>query len=697
MARVLVVDDHEGHLYYLLTLLRGRGYEVEGARHGAEALVRAREQLPDVLVSDLLMPVMDGYALLRQWRRDPRLSKIPFIVYTAPYTAPEDELLALRLGADAFLVKATEPEKLIGQIAECQSRKWAAQPAPSKPGVSEDPGTLMQYNDVLVRKLESKMLEVENANQALAADIAARQQAELALRQSEQDFRLLADAMPLLAWVVGPDDRGLFVNRRWLQYTGLNLDEPSQTWRTPLHPEDRGRAEDLWRTATAKVEPFSLEARLRGVDGNHRWWLISAVPVTARDGAISKWIGTCTDIEQLELAEARWRRAEAQLRQTQKMEAVGILAGGIAHDFNNLLLVIIGYSSLILDTIDPTDGFRADVEEIMRAGERAKDLVQQLLAFSRRQVHAPRVVDLKTALSNMERMLYRLLGEGIEVTLAAQPGCYIYADPNLIEQVILNLALNARDAMPAGGRVSFETLRVDIEEGAASTDSIPTPGRYCLLRVTDNGVGMDPATRERIFEPFFTTKEKGKGTGLGLATVFGIVSQSHGQISVHSAPGQGSRFDIYLPLTDRAPESSSGMEPASRALSGSETILLVEDDHQVRNLIQTLLLRQGYDVLAAANADAAIMLAEHHPSRLDLLLTDVVMPNMNGFQLGELLTARYPQLAVLYMSGYTDHPMLRRETLYEGIDFLQKPVAPEMLLRRIRDVLDQAARRRARN
>jgi PAS domain S-box-containing protein len=555
----------------------------------------------------------------------------------------------------------------------------------------------MQYNDVLVRKLESKMLEVENANQALQADISARQQAEQALRQSEQDFRLLTDAMPLMAWVVSPDDRGIYVNRRWLQYTGLKLDAPEQTWRTPLHPEDCGRADDHWRTATSKVEPFSMEARLRAVDGSYRWWLVSAVPVTDRNGAISKWIGTCTDIEQLELAEARWRRAEAQLRQTQKMEAVGILAGGIAHDFNNLLLVIIGYSSLILDTIDPMDGFRTDVEEIMRAGERAKDLVQQLLAFSRRQVHAPRVLDLQTALRNMERMLLRLLGEGITVTLAAQPGCYVYADPNLMEQVILNLALNARDAMPSGGQVRFEALRVSIEEGDTNPESVPVPGQYCLLRVTDTGVGMDAATRERIFEPFFTTKEKGKGTGLGLATVFGIVSQSHGQITVHSTPGQGSRFDVYLPLTDRAPESSPGLEPTGRALSGSETILLVEDDHQVRTLIQTLLLRQGYDVLAAANADAALVLSEQHRSRIDLLLTDVVMPNMNGFQLGERLTAQRPELAVLYMSGYTDHPMLRRETLYEGIEFLQKPVAPEVLLRRVRDVLDQAERRRARS
>ncbi|MES1206954.1 MAG: response regulator, partial [Pseudomonadota bacterium] len=548
------------------------------------------------------------------------------------------------------------------------------------------PGTLMQYNDVLVRKLESKMLEVENANQALQADIAARQQAEQALRQSEQDFRLLADAMPLMAWVVGPDDRGSYVNRRWLQYTGLKLDTPSQTWRTPLHPEDRGRADDHWRTANAKIEPFSLEARLVGVDGTHRWWLLSAVPVTDRDGAIIKWIGTCTDIEQLELAEARWRRAEAQLRQTQKMEAVGILAGGIAHDFNNLLLVIIGYSSLILDTIDPMDGFRTDVEEIMRAGERAKDLVQQLLAFSRRQVHAPRVLDLQTAVRNMERMLLRLLGEGIEVTLAAQPGCYVYADPNLIEQVILNLALNARDAMPSGGQVRFETLRVDVDEDSARPESIPVPGRYCLLRVTDTGVGIPDAYRDKIFHEFFqvdqTLVRRQGGTGLGLAIARRLARIMGGEISVESVVGRGSRFSLRLPRATgdlaHAPPPTLTTTPGAGPLAPA-TVLVVEDNEDNLFTLRQVLARLPLDLSFANSGRQAIEACRRQMP--DLVIMDVQMPGMTGLQATGAIRAlpggaEVPILALTAQAMKGD----RERILAAGCDdYVAKPFQPKEL------------------
>jgi nitrogen-specific signal transduction histidine kinase len=402
-----------------------------------------------------------------------------------------------------------------------------------------------------------------------------------------------------------------------------------------------------------------------------------------------------TDELQLEIAE-RFRaedalqRTEEQLRHAQKMEAIGRLAGGIAHDFNNVLSVVLSYCDLMLGDTRPQSRFHGDLLEVRRAGERGAKLTKQLLAFSRQQVLQPRVLDLSDVVEGMRGMLRRLVGEDIELELRCAPGlCPVRVDPTQIEQVLMNLVVNARDAMPRGGKLTIETENVELDAEFASTHLGVTPGPHVMLAVTDTGEGIDKETQARIFEPFFTTKEKGKGTGLGLSTAFGIVKQSNGTIWVYSEPGKGATFKVYLPSTREIP----ALVPPSTAsfeLRGTETVLLVEDEDQVRALAANILRRYGYRVIEARMGREAIARAMDEPGPVDLLLTDVVMPEIGGPLLAEKLVALRPSLRVLFMSGYTDDAVVRHGMLDAGAAFLQKPFVPEVLARRVRAVLDGA-------
>jgi signal transduction histidine kinase len=561
---ILIVDDKEENLYYLEALLTANGHVVSAARHGAEALVMARRSPPSVVISDLLMPVMDGYTLLRHWKADEALNPAPFIVYTATYTEPEDERLALGLGADAFILKPAEPEAFLARLDEVLARATTARPSTVRDPSEHDEGLLRDYSDILIRKLEQKTLELEESNRSLQRDIAARKEAEAALHAAEE-----------------------------------------------------------------------------------------------------------------------------QLRQAQKMEAVGRLAGGIAHDFNNLLTVILSYANLIIDDLPPGDPLRDDVLEIRRAGERAADLTRQLLAFSRRQLHQPSVVDLRQVVLEMEKLLRRVLGEDIQLVVRdGRPQGRIHADTSQIEQIVMNLAVNARDAMPLGGTLTLEFADVELDADYAGSHLGVAVGPYVMLAVTDTGTGIDAAAREHMFEPFFTTKDIGKGTGLGLSTVFGIVTASHGHIDVDTEDAIGSTFRIYFPRTDATEEPARPVYGTPETLRGTETILLVEDDEQVRELNRTILRRNGYHVLDAQDGAQAVLVSEDYEEDIHLLLTDVVMPQVGGRDLADRLLASRPNVRVLYVSGYTEDATLHLGVLEDDIAFLQKPDTPDTLLRKIREVLE---------
>jgi signal transduction histidine kinase/ActR/RegA family two-component response regulator len=380
---------------------------------------------------------------------------------------------------------------------------------------------------------------------------------------------------------------------------------------------------------------------------------------------------------------------EEQLRHSQKMEAVGRLAGGIAHDFNNLLTAIIGYTEIVLTSLDPTDERRADAEEIGRAAMRAADLTRQMLAFSRRQVLQPKIIDLNTALGKVEPMLRRVIGEDIVMTVTGKAtSAFVRVDPGQVEQVVMNLVVNARDAMPQGGRLTVETGDAMLDEVALADSPEAKPGSFVLLSVSDTGTGMSPEVRARIFEPYFTTKDVGKGTGLGLSTAYGIVRQSEGHISVSSEIGLGTTFRIYLPRSE-APAQTVEQSAGETMPNGTEHILLVEDDPSVRRLSTELLIRLGYSVTQAASGRAGLALGSDDTRHFDLALCDVILGDMSGPAVAEALSALRPSIRVLYMSGYTDEAIVRTGVLDEGKPFLQKPFTPMQLAKKIREVLDE--------
>ena len=455
-----------------------------------------------------------------------------------------------------------------------------------------------------------------------------------------------------------------------------------------LVPEDQlpGERIALDRIAAGQAVGVYSCARRRK-DGSLVEVALTSTTIRDATGTVIGVARIARDLTARRKVEVELKRTEDQLRQAQKMEAVGRLAGGIAHDFNNLLSVILSYAQLALEDLEPGNPLRDDMIQIDQAGNQAASLTRQLLAFSRQQVLQPIVVDLNTIVLPMERMLRRTLGEDVALTFhAAQAVGSVVADPSQIEQVLMNLAVNARDAMPEGGNLTIETADVRIDEGRVGDRSGVVPGDYVMIAVTDSGVGMDAATCARIFEPFFTTKPVGKGTGLGLSTVFGIVHQSGGYVGVYSELGHGTTFKIYLPRTDRV-AAAAETEPGSHVLRGSETILIVEDDAQVRAVACTILRRNGYNVLETSNGGEAFLVSKDFPATIDLLLTDVVMPRMSGRKLAEELALQRPRMKVLFASGYTDDAIVHHGVLNSGVAFLQKPFTPDALLRKVRDAL----------
>jgi signal transduction histidine kinase len=686
MNRILIVDDHEDNLYYLQALLGGHGYVVETARHGAEALVKARQAPPDAIISDLLMPVMDGYTLLRLWKADERLKPIPFLVYTATYTKPEDERLALSLGADAFILKPSEPEDFLSRLQAVREQAGRPPARPPQSAIGDEKELLTVYSETLIRKLEEKSLQLQEANTMLREDITRRQQMEEELRWKTAFLEAQVDSSPDGILVVDAAGKVIQKNRRLLDLwqlppelaaNGNHREQMEFAANRTKHPKEYL---DQVATLTAHQDEVSHD-EIELVDDRilDRY----SSPVRDQAGRYYGRIWTFRDITQQ-------RKLEQQYRQAQKMEAFGQLAGGVAHDFNNILAVIQLQAELLRSDTQPTPQQIECASEIEHAAYRGTNLTRQLLLFSRKQNMQPRNLNLKETVQDFSKILSRTLGEHIQLEFQFdERPLLLRADPGMIDQILLNLAVNARDAMPNGGRITIATSTVEIDVAVAAQNPQARCGHFVCLSVTDTGTGISPEVLPRIFEPFFTTKEIGKGTGLGLATVFGILQQHKGWVNVDSEVGRGTTFQIYLPRLLANPETKPATPLADEPRGNGETILFVEDDASLCRSVRAILQRLGYQVLAAGNGDEALQRWEQHHSCIDLLITDLVMPgNFSGRELAKRLSTERPGLKVIFTSGYCTEAAAKDMVLKESVNLITKPYDVGKLARIIRARLD---------
>lgn len=941
MSRVLVVDDRDENLEYLRALLTAHGYTVGTARHGAEALESARAVLPDIVVSDLLMPVMDGYTLLRFWKADAALRQVPFVVYSATYVEPEDQQLAMSLGADAFVLKPAEATDFLARLREVQSRPAATS---ELPGPSEDEKVLLRlYSETLIRKLEEKSRQLEESNRILQLDIVERRKAEDALREREAELRQLTEAMPQIVWVARPDGWPAHFNQRWMEYTGLTLEESlARGWLPVIHPDDRPQAALRWAEATESGKPFeiesrlrqhdgayrwmlgralplrdpagtilrwmgtctdihdlkeakealaesperkradealrqsenelralaesmpqmvwitgasglnfylnqrwveytgltleesygegyteafhpddrqrvameweraraartdySIECRIRRADGNYRWMLVRGLPFRDDSGRIVKWIGTCTDIHDLKEANTMlreqaslldmaqdaiivrdldhrilyWNRSaerlygwtaeevrgrsvdellytdaqafrnateivkekgewvgeidqytksgrtltveghwslvrddqgnprsvlaintnitekkllEAQFLRAQRMESIGTLARGIAHDFNNLLAPIImgaGY----LQRMESREKVLAVIKNIERSANRGKELVKQVLSFAK-GIEGQRItLQLSHIVREVESIIASTFPKNLtfERRIASQLWL-VDGDPSQLNQVLLNLCVNARDAMPQGGRLLVTAQNAEVDAQYAAMNREAGPGRYVLLEVTDEGSGMAQEVLDRAFEPFFTTKTHGQGTGLGLSTVIGIVRSHGGFLNVSSEIGKGTTFKVYLPA--KIETSESGQEAAvSEALprGEGELILIVDDEASILSVTKQTLESFGYRAMVAEDGAQAIVLFADHRDEIAVVLTDMMMPVMNGPALIAALRRIDPEVKIIAASGLSTEASGLASGSSGVRHFLSKPYSADHLLILLKTVLSE--------
>jgi PAS domain S-box-containing protein len=538
------------------------------------------------------------------------------------------------------------------------------------------------HYDKYSQQLESEV-QARTAELLERSEAAERQGALIAHRSARESFALTAARMGI--WELDLVTQRVTWSSSMAPLYGLTEQEVplwGPGFFALVHPDDRARvaaAKSLWLVAGNSYE---VEYRVVWPDHSLHWLAGRAHVHGDATGTPERMIGVALDISERKLLEEQFRHA-------QKTEAVGQLAGGVAHDFNNILTAILLYSSMVLDTFDPADERRADLTEVVKAGERATALTRQLLAFSRKQVLQPTSIDLNALVLGMQPMLGRLIGEQVDLVSRLAPDIWnVRADHGQIEQVLLNLAVNARDAMPDGGRLAIETVNVELD-GSFQEDVVIQPGPYVMLSVSDSGIGMDEPTRRRLFEPFFTTKAVGVGTGLGLATAYGIVKQSGGYIWVYSEPGMGATFKVYLPCAGDA----EGLEPVAaapqhRVADGTESVLIVEDELAVRMLMRRILENAGYHVVDAPNPQEALAICQRHGSMFDMLLTDVIMPGSSGPRLFETLSGWQPGIKVLFVSGYAGDTLGRQGELPPGVHFVEKPFTAPALLKAVRDVLD---------
>ncbi len=692
MKRVLIVEDSRTQAAALSELLRGAGYQVEVAASGEEGRQRTLQGPVDVVISDVVMPgAIDGYELCRQIKEGPRRN-LPVILLTS-LADPLDIIRGLECGADNFLTKPYEPDHLLARLQTLLLTHESRVQSKLRVGVDVFfMGRTFTINsgreqilDLLVatfedavrqnRELRRREEELEVARQELATYAGS-------LQTRLQHVLASTPAIIYASRVKGGRFIPTWISESVSRFTGFSVDEAlvPEWWNDHLYPEDRPRVLNELAALEA-VGRLLVEYRFRTRDGTYRWFRDDCQLVRSATGDPVEVVGARVDITDE-------RKLGEQVRLAQKIEAIGTLAGGVAHDFNNILAIIKGTADLALSTTSDWTSVREDLREISATVDRASALTRQLLAFGRKQVLEPQPLDLNTLVAGTLKMVERIMGEDIRLALdtATRP-LTVHADPGQLEQVVVNLCANARDAMPHGGEVAIQTDRVVLDDRFAETHPWSRPGEYALLVLSDTGTGMDAATLERVFEPFFTTKALGRGTGLGLAVVYGIVKQHGGLIHVYSEPGQGTIFRVYLPIYSGDPEAIAA-DDVAEVVGGDETILLAEDDSVLRTTTTRLLESLGYPVVAVASGEEALRVLEARGDTIQLAIIDVVMPGIGGRQVFDHIQISHPGLRVIFTTGYSPGTSQIEPLRTLPADVLPKPYGLQALAHAVRRALD---------
>lgn len=669
--KVLIVEDDENDRRLLSLNMKYHGWDVLEASNGYEAIEIAYQDRPDLIVSDILMPKMDGFELLWSLKQNEKTKNIPFIFYSAVYTGEKDKKLALTLGAEAFIEKPKEPDELYKRILEivenCRLKKSSR--LPDMEAVMKEEEFLKPYSLIVASKLDEKVRELS----------------ELTKKYSElyNEFKTFLDSMPDSVYLLDPDLRIKWINKKVEMIFNKQAEEIiGKHCYNFFHGKNTPCSVCPVQKAFISGNVESQERKLK----NGLIFEIRAVPIKNEIGEVRNVIEIARDITEE-------RKTQEQLFHAQKMEEIGILAGGIAHDFRNMLTPIIGFAQLIKRAVDKDSPLYGYAENIISAGERASSLTQSLLAFSRKQILDVKPVLIDDLIVNFSKIVSRMIGEDIELKLNLNAGKHlIMADETQIQQVLMNLVTNARDAMPEGGILTIETEVIDIDEKFIKAHGFGKVGKYILIAVTDTGAGMDEATKSRIFEPFFTTKPVDKGTGLGLSIVYGIVKQHNGYINVYSELGIGSTFKIYFPLAEEIIETGKKESRVDlNYLHGEgETILLIEDDEHVRDYMKLVLHQAHYNVIEAKNGQEGIDKFLKNKDSIKLLILDAIMPVKDGKETLQEIKKIKPEVKYIFISGYSADIIFEKGIMNEKIEYLSKPISPTTLLRKVKEVLSKS-------